>query len=327
MNTRNRWFMVAAAMLPALAAGATIQGPQLGYVFDNAKKELRPILGIPGAAVLGQTLALASDVDLRKVAISPLENYALVVAGEHNQAMVFAMGQPALTPVLVQGADRGADQIVISVGGLAAALYYQDAGRIEVVTGLPAAPKVSSELYLQSGQELTAIAVGDDGHTVLAAAGGTVFQAAVGGEVPILRDLGLVTAITIPTKGTAFVADSGNNEIHRVQGIGAGIETDVIAGAKEGISSPVAVEVSRDGSRLFVANAKPGSVSIIDLQGDAVASTIKCACTPTGMLRLAGNEAFRLTEMSSQPMWVLDAGETEPRVLFIPAEAPGSSQQ
>jgi DNA-binding beta-propeller fold protein YncE len=308
-----------------LVAGATIQGPQLGYVFDNAKKELRPILGIPGAAVLGE--ALAAGVELRKVAISPRQDYALVVAGEHNQAMVFAMGQPTLTAVMVQGADRGADQIAISAGGMAAALYYQNAGRVEVVTGLPAAPKVSSEIYLQSGQKLTAIAVGDDGHTVLAASGGRVFQAAVGGEVPILSDLGRVTAITIPAAGTAFVADSGNNQIHRVRGIGAGIEADVIAGPKQGISAPVAVEVSRDGSRVFVANAKPGSVSIIDLKGDTAASTIDCACKPTGMVRLAGNEAFRLTEMSNQPMWVLDAGGTEPRLLFIPADAPGSTQQ
>lgn len=325
MNTRNRWFVVVPLLLPALVAGATIQGPQLGYVFDSAKGELRPILGIPGAAVLGQ--ALTAGIELRKVAISPRQDYALAVAGEHNQAMVFAMGQSTLTPVMVRGADRGADQIVISAGGLAAALYYQNASRIEVVTGLPAAPKVSSEIYLEAGQELTAIAVGDDGHTVLAAAGGKVFQAAAGGEVPILADLGLVTAITIPAAGTAFVADSGNNQIHRVRGIGAGIETDIIAGPKQGISSPVAVEVSRDGSRVFVANAKPGSVSIIDLKGDAAASTVDCACKPMEMVRLAGNEAFRLTEMSNQPMWVLDAGGTEPRVLFIPAEAPESSQQ
>lgn len=326
MNTRNRWFVAASLLFPALVAGATtIQGPELGYVFDSAKGELRPILGIPGAAVLGQPLAL--EVGLRKVAISPQQDYALAIAGEHNQAIVFVMGHSPLTPVMVQGADRGADQIVISAGGKAAALYYRNASRIEVVTGLPAAPKVSSELYLSAGETLSAMAIGDDGHTVVAAAGSTVFQVTAGGEVPLLAELGSVAAITIPAAGTAFVADSGNNQIHRVRGIGAGIETDVIAGPKDGISTPVAVAVSRDGSRVFVANAKSETVSIIELTAGTAVTNLACACAPTGLARLAGNEAFRLTEMSSRPMWVLDAGGTEPRVLFVPAEAAGSSQQ
>jgi len=318
MNTGNRWFALVSLLLPALVAGATIQGPELGFVFDSAKGELRPILGIPGAAVLGQPLALG--VDLRRVAISPLEDYVLAVAGEHNQAMVFAMGHAALTPVMVQGADRGADQIVISAGGKAAALYYKAGNRIEVVTGLPAAPKVGSELYLSAGQTLTALAVGDDGHTVLAGAGAKVFQVAAGGEVPVLAELGHVTAITIPAAGTALIADSGHNQIHRVRGIGAGIEADVIAGPKDGIATPVAVAVSHDGSKAFVANAKSGSVSIIDLKAETAIRSIACACKLSGLDRLAGHDTFRLTEFSSRPMWMLDAGGTETRVLFVPAE-------
>jgi len=324
MNTRNRWFALISLMFPALVGAATIQGPELGFVFDSAKGELRPILGIPGAAVLGQPLALG--VEVRRVAISPLEDYVLAVGGEHNQAMVFAVGHATLTPVMVQGADRGADQIVISPGGKAGALYYEAGNRIEVVTGLPAAPKVSSELHLSAGQTLTAIAVGDDGHTVLAAADDRVFQAAAGGEIPLLAELGHVTAITIPAAGMVLIADSGRNQIHRIRGIGAGIESDVIAGTKEGIATPVAVAVSHDGSRAFVANAKSGTVSIIDLKAETAARTIACACPLTGLDRLTGNDTFRLTEFSSRPIWMLDAGGTEPRVLFVPAEL-GSSQQ
>jgi len=262
---------------------------------------------------------MALGVEVRKLAISPLNDYVLAVAGEHNQAMVFATNYAPLAGVLVQGADRGADQIAISAGGKAAALYYEAGSRIEVVTGLPTAPKVSSKLYLSAGQTLTAIAVSDDGHTVLAGAGDRVFEAAAGGEVPVLAELGHVSAISIPAAGTAFVADSGRNQIYRVQGIGAGIEAGMIAGPKDGISTPVAVAASQDGSWAFVANAKPGSVSIINLKTEAV-STIACGCTPSGMERLAGNETFRLTEMSSRPMWMLDAGGSEPRLLFVPAE-------
>jgi len=317
MITRIRWFATASILLPVLFAATTIQGPELGFVFDSAKGALRPILGIPGAAVLGQPLTMG--VEVRKVAISPLGDYALAVAGEHNQAMVFSTGHSPLAGVPVQGADRGADQIAVSAAGKAAVLYYKAASRIEIVTGLPASPKVSSELYLSAGDTLTAIAIGDDGHTVLAGAGNKVFEVAAGGEVPVLSDLGHVAAITIPASGTAFVADSGNNQIYRVQGLGAGIDAAVIAGPKEGISTPTAVAVSQDGSRAYVANAKPGSVSIINLKTEGT-STIACGCTPSGLNRLAGSETFRLTEMSNRPLWLLDTSGTAPRVLFVPAE-------
>ena len=322
MNTRNYCFVAASLLFPVLGTGASIQGPELGLVFDSAKGELRQILGIPGAAVLGRPMALG--VAVRKVAVSPLGDYVLAIGGEHNDAMVFAVGR---NPLVVSGADRGAEQIALSVGGKSAALYYKQTNRIEVVAGFPGEPKVTAEYSLSSGQTLTAMAISDDGKMVLAAAGGRVFQVTTGGETPVAGDLGRVVSITIPTAGEAFIADNARNEILRVKGIGAGIETDVVAGSKNGINSPVAVAVARDGSRAFVANAKPGTVSIIDLRGEAAVKTVDCACKPTGLDRLAGNEVFRLTEFSKQPIWTVDAGGTEARVLFVPAEAAGSTEQ
>jgi DNA-binding beta-propeller fold protein YncE len=325
MNSRNRWLVFALLLAPALAAGATIQGPELGFVFDSAKRELRPILGIPGAAVLGE--AVATDAELRRAAVSPQQNYVLAVAGEHNQVFVIAMNHTPLTPVPVQGADRGPDQIALSAGGRAAVLYYKNRNRMEVVTGLPESPKVTSELYLSAGQYPSTVAIGDDGGTVLAGVGAALYQITAGGEVPVLTELGKVSAIAVPATGTAIIADSAHSQIHRVRGIGGGIEANVIAGPKDGISSPVAVTVSRDGSRAFVANGKGGTVSVIGLKLEGVVTKIACGCTPTGLARLAGDEVFRLTEISSRPLWMLEAGAHEPRILFVPADPARSSQK
>jgi DNA-binding beta-propeller fold protein YncE len=318
MNARKCWVAIATLVAPALVMAATIQGPQLGFVFDGAHKEVRPILGIPGAAVLGEPLEVG--VELRSVAISPLQNYVMAVEGEHNQVVVFAVGHSPVTSVAVHGADLGPDQMVLSPSGQAAALYYKDKDRIEVVGGLPAAPKVASELYLSAGQSPSAIAVSDDGRTVLAAVGGTVFHLTAGSEVPVLTELGNVTAMTIPATGTAFVADSGQNQIHRIRGIGGSMETDVIAGPHDGINGPVAVAVSRDNSRAFVANGKAKTLATIQLTAQPTVTEAACGFAPTGLARLAGNEVFRLTEMSNLPMWVVAAGGPEPRFLFVPAE-------
>ncbi len=318
MNVRMRWVSVATVLAPVLVMAATIQGPQLGFVFDATKKEVRPILGIPGAAVLGEPLEMG--VELRSVAISPLEDYILAVSGEHNQVSVFAVGHTPLTSVAVQGADRGPDQMVLSPSGRAAAVYYKDRYRIEVVGGLPAAPKVASEVYLSSGQSPSAIAISDDGRTVLVAVGGTVFQLTAGSEVPVLTGLGKVSALTIAAAGTAVVADSERNQIQRIRGIGGGIETDVIAGPHDGISDPVAIAVSRDNSRAFVANGHAGTLTTIELTSQPTVTHVTCGFTPSGLERLAGGEVFRLTEISNRPMWVMDAGGREPRFLFVPAE-------
>jgi DNA-binding beta-propeller fold protein YncE len=318
MNVRKCWVAIATLVAPALVMAATIQGPQLGFVFDTANKEVRPILGIPGAAVLGGPLKVS--VELRSVAISPLENYVLAVVGEHNQVVVLAVGSTPVTSVAVHGADLGPDEMVLSPSGQAAALYYKNRDCIEVVGGLPAAAKVSSELYLSAGQSPSAIAVSDDGRTVLAAVGGTVFHLTGGSEVPVLTELGNVSAMTIPATGTAFVADSGRNQIHRIRGIGGAIETDVIAGPHDGINGPVAVAISRDNSRAFVANGKAKTLATVELTAQPTVIEVACGFTPTGLTRLAGNDVFRLTEMSNLPMWVMEANGGEPRFLFVPAE-------
>jgi len=45
---------------------------------------------------------------------------------------------------------------------------------------------------------------------------------------------------------------------------------------------------------------------------------LSCQCTPTGLDRLAGTDVFRLTEPSTGPMWVLDAGAHQSRIVFVP---------
>jgi DNA-binding beta-propeller fold protein YncE len=324
MNARKFWFAIASPMLPLLVAGTLIDGPRLGVVFDSAQKALRPILGIPGAATLGQPVG--GGLGLRKIAIS--QSFVLATQGEHNQVVVLSLTQTPLTAVVVPGADRGPDELVLSAGGQAAVLYYKkERNLIQVLSGLPASPKVSAELYLSAGQSPSALAVSDDGKTVLAGAGSKVVLVTGTGEVPVFSELGSVAAITSPVAGTAFIADGGHNQIYRVRGLGGNMETDVVAGSKQGISSPVAVAVSHDGSRAFVANSKSETISIIELEGQVSVTKIACGCTPTGLSLLSGGDVFRLTEPSSRPMWVMDASAREARVLFVPPDLAGGSQK
>lgn len=324
MKTRMLWLALASLVAAAAVKAASLEGPRLGVVFDPATKDLRPILGIPGAAILGEPLGV--HLELEQVAVSPQQDYVLATVGEGRQVVLLHLGSTSVSSAPIRGVAPRPDHIVLSPLGRAAALYYKHADRIQVLTGLPGAPRAAAELYLSPGQSPSPLAVSDDSHLVLVGIAGTVFWITADGEVPLLDGLGQITSIALAGHD-AIVADGRHNRVYRVRDVTGNVETQVLAGQDEGIAQPVAVAVSRDNRRAFVANAKPGGITILDLRGDNPVARIACACKPTGLDRLTGDSVFRLTEPSARPMWVLDASGHKPRVVFVPPELPRTSEK
>src|SRR5882724_3878412 len=207
-------FTLLAASVTAFSA--SLEGPRMGMVFDPSMRALRPILGIPGAALMGEPLK--TSLDLRRVAISPRQDYALASHGEHNEVVVLHFDRVPLASTPVPGARRGPEQLVFSPGGHVAAIRYKDGNRIQVLAGLPASPKVVEELYLSAGALPSALAVGDD-NTVLAGVGSSVYWVTRSGDVPVLKGIGKISAITLTTARLALVADAGANRIHLLQNL------------------------------------------------------------------------------------------------------------
>jgi hypothetical protein len=96
-----------------------------------------------------------------------------------------------------------------------------------------------------------------------------------------------------------------------------------------GFADPIAVAITEDGKRVFVANAS-GEIAAAELidGGVSALTQARCDCAITGIQRLNGSAVFRLTEITRNPMWLLDAGKSELRTLFVPPAAPqaGSEQ-
>ena len=265
-----------------------------------------------------------TELDLRRVSISPQQDYALASQGDHNEIVVLRFDRAAMTSTPVPDTHRGPVLMVFSPGGRVAAIHYKDRNRIQVLSGLPASPKVVDELYLTGSALPSALAVGDD-NTVLAGVGTSVFWVTRSGEVPVLTGVRKVSAITLQSARLALVADATTNQIHRLHNLTSALETDILAGPAQGIATPVAVAVSSDGRRAFTANGKSGTVAILDLIGKAPVRKIACGCKLTGLDRLDGDNLFRLTELSNRPMWVLEASTKETRVVFVPAALARSS--
>lgn len=322
MNTRIFWFAIL-LLAPAALFSAAMDGPRLGLMFDPGQKALRPILGIPGAATLGQPLEVGVEFD--KAAVSPLQDYVLLTTGKTRNVELLTLSRLPLAPTAIPGAEPAPDLIALSPGGGAAALYYKVRNLIQVVTGLRTSPGVSAELYLSAGSQPAVLAVSEDGLAVLAAVEGTVFWVSASGEVPLIKSLPKVTAIAFAAGHSALVADGVKNQVYRVQAATGAANVEVVAGPKEGINSPVAVALSRDNRHAFVANAKFSSVLKVDLIEKTTVERVWCGCTPAVLDRLAGDDVFRITEASERPMWVLDASARRSRVVFVPVDGPRSS--
>ncbi len=138
MTIRNRSLvsLLCLAAPLALAQQGRVEGPVTGYVFDGQAQVLRPVLGIPGASVLGDPVNLGAG--LASGAVSPRLDSVIAVATD-GTFHIYTLNAGAASEVPANGIPFVPERVVFSPTGSAAALY--GGGRIQVVTGLPGAPK------------------------------------------------------------------------------------------------------------------------------------------------------------------------------------------
>ena len=90
MNAKSRLVLTLAMTLGIAAAAcgqnAGILGPVMGHVVDDATYRVQPMLGLPGAATIGNPIELG--VELRQVTVSPEGGYALGVRTADGAVMM-----------------------------------------------------------------------------------------------------------------------------------------------------------------------------------------------------------------------------------------------
>jgi DNA-binding beta-propeller fold protein YncE len=310
--------LLASSFLPHVGAQGNIGSPPLGFAFDANRNALRPVRGIPGAAVLDEPLE--SGFAIAQAAVAPSQNFALAVSAEDRRLHLIRLtGAPSDT--LVNGAMDAPDRIVFSPTGGTALLHGQDS-RMQILSGLPESVAVQ-ELAPVESAVVDTMAVSDDGAFVLLSSEGVRF---VGPEQSgaFLALPPSVTAMSFGPGSHDLVAVTHSGDVY----IGRSIDTNgdfrqVYAGGEQ-TADPVGVRFSADGQRAFTANAS-GVVVAIDIM-NASGNSVSCRCVPTVLEPLGSGPLFRLTQISGQPLMLFDAGATEPRVWFVPADSQRSSQ-
>ncbi len=307
------------AFMTGSAWAQSVSGPVMGFVLEGSAG-VRPLRGLPGAATMGPSLLRAAGYT--QVVFAQPRAYALAVTRMGGQVVLLRnLMQQSLASAL--GIPEGVARIATSPSGDAAAFYYADSRRVQVVNGLPDSPNsVWNDEAPELPGGLTALAVSDNGAAVLAAGSGQV--------VLLTPDVGvryLYTAAGSPSMAflmnsqDAVIADGALNRVMLVRDPKGEVQISLAGDAAQHVSRPIAVSVSTDNRRIFVANAEPAGVAVLSLAGeDAVA--MPCDCTPTGLERLADSSTFRLNNTGAGPIWLVDGASSPPRLVFVPYQAP-----
>ena len=310
MSTRK---LLASFLLLGAAAAAQpgqLSGPGAGYVYDRTAAALRPVRGVPGAATLGDLLAVPYSLEAGFVA--PRQDLAVLVATDGTTHWIALSGHGA-TEVAAQGSIATPERVVFSPTGTAAARVASDS--VQVVTGLPSSPALAGSVTLAPDRQpgRGRLAVSDDGAWLLLASGNGLRLVAVagGGSITLMPNGQSAAVAFAPGSHDAAIASDGAvTWIHDA----AGSAVQQAVAQNPALARAVGVAFSADGATLYAATAT-GSIWSFDLAAGTGVQQSSGALA-TGLEPMGG--FFRLNQAGAGPLWLVDPNAGSPRVFFVP---------
>ena len=281
------------ACVPALAQ---IDGPRLGLIAHGA--QVRPILGVKGAATLGDALAPGRDLAVIAAAL----HYALASDASTGEVLLISERAVALVD-----AALFPDRIAMSPGGSAAALWFAGPAHFQIVTGLPANPSTRTVDASFLG-EVKEFAVSDEGRIAGAWDAGAYIFSKEGSPAPLPVD-DTITALAFFPHRSGLAIATPNRLLSLVDPDG----NPVITTLYEFTGNAAGISVSSDYRRAVLA-ASDGLLYSIDLSSQS-AAIVDCDCAPDS-IAATGDSLFQL---AGNPAKMFDASSN--RVFSIPAAA------
>ena len=302
---------------PAGAQGmASVASPSLGFAYDASLGAIRPIRGIPGAAILDDPIDVGFPV--AAATVSPRQDYALALSANDRQVRLIRFQNGGRRALPVNNAMASPDRMILSPSGHAAVLYQQGSGRLQILAGLPESPVAQDVGTAVPGG--SGIAVSDDGSLVLLVPGGQdsdpVWLLGPDGNSLQLPLPGSSVAVSFRRDSHDVLALTRTGDLYLAWNVDTNLDLRQVYVGDDQTSSPIAVQFSPDGARAYTANAT-GTLAAFDL-ATGEANTISCQCSPTGLQPLSSGMLFRLNEISGGPLLLLDGSGAAPRVWFVP---------
>src|SRR5579885_543164 len=303
----NAILLCALPLLGGAGDGTAVGGPVPGCLYDAQARAIRPMIGFPGSAYIGDPLV--GDLD------------AAVVAPDGSAALAVRQGQ-----VYVISGLRTGSPVAAAVTGAIAAVYSSASGQAQVLRGLPANPAADDALDLSSlSGTLSALAVDRSGAHVLAGFtgdNGGVYSVASGAAPVRLAGAAQPSAIVLSAQEhDLYFADQARQQIWQVQSFDEQPAAMLFAEASSGVSAPVGIGLSADGTRLFVAESGSQALDVFDVSTRSAAARLNLEFAPDTVRTLDGKSLLLLkaNPQGQDPYYVLrDTGADGAAVYFVP---------
>jgi hypothetical protein len=299
---------------------AGVAGPVTGFIFDAQSGAVRPMLGIPGAAYLGQGVAAG----LNTASVAPDGSSALAV--QQLGRLVLYTGLRGATPpaaLNVPGAIAAADHFAWAANstGNAAAVYSSRTGQAQILTSLAQSPVAAVPIDL-SGLPGQVTALAFDGQRLIVGVAsneaGGIYLASASSGIQRIAHAASPSAIDL-AGASLYFADNQAQQIWQVQSY-AGTPAAVLFANDSGISSPAGLQVSADGLRLYAVNAGSRTLAVYDIASRSPVQSLDLNFTPTRLDLFGDSSTFLLNGAGQGPLYVVrDGAPGKAAVYFVPA--------
>jgi hypothetical protein len=308
------WCWLLAATAGWLPGATTITGPLAGYVVESGPA-LRAIVGVPGSFRFSAPLPLPEGVT--RVHVAPAQDFALVERADSAFGVLSLSGGTVGRVTAVDGAMAAADWVAFSPAAGSAILFSSSAHHLQVINGLPDAPRVAMELDTTSLPEQPhTAAVSDDGRVFLIASLHSVYVVPREGAAQLLMSAREIVSLAIFRNGTdAVVSDRGTGSVHLLQNVSTAPVERMLASSLKGLGK---LYPSWDGGTVFVARPGMKTVSSIDMASGEVRS-FDSGATPVLLHPLRNRDTFLISARPRQPGWVFYREGSTGRIVFVPA--------
>jgi hypothetical protein len=295
-----------------------LDSPVLGYLVTNAPRELRPILGLPGASTVGAPLAIpeATHID-----IAPGHKYALVRQHRDTTLTVMQLNGTAVA----DGAeipDVPTDaNITFSPSGSSAVLYSAELAEVRIVRNLP--DHAFSQNPLRQGplpSDLRSLAVDDTGSTLAAAdSAGRIYGISEDGtRTPIFVGADISAMAYRARSLDLLVYDRVQHAIFLITSVAHSPSVSTLATDIEIVDDQPISIASSDGERYILADRTARQIFVFDLPSGMLRRE-PLKFEPATLQEMRFGSTFLLSPGTSEPTWFAQIDRETLHIHFVPA--------
>ena len=294
--------------------------PRLGYVFDASSRQIRPLIGTPGAALVAVGVPLDFEVD--RALVSSANSFALATAPDGANLKVVRLSESGPAVTSIPDSFGTYDLGSLSRTGKSAILYQAVCRCVQIISGLPEAPQIARNLALPQDESVVlALAITDDASRFAIA-----IRVGDRGEVAIYLPESS-SAYPLSANALSFSPDGNSLALVDTARKAVSIVRDGnsidIATDREGLATPIAAAFA-SADRIIIAD-RDSRAHVVALDGSR-ATSIDCPCMPSAVVMTSVEDTFRISELASGALWIAQLTEQGARVMFVPEDHNDSVQ-